>query len=80
MEPSEVRDLIQTALPDARITVEGEGCSFSVTVVSDTFEGLPLVKRQRQILDAVSAPLASGALHAITVKTHTAAEWQNLRG
>ena len=80
MEPSQIRDLIQTALPEARVSVEGEGCSFSVVVLSDSFEGMPLVKRQQQVLNAVKEPLSTGVLHAITVKAHTPAEWQARSG
>jgi acid stress-induced BolA-like protein IbaG/YrbA len=76
MEPTEVRDLIQVAVPEARVAVEGEGCSFSVVVLSDDFEGVPLVKRQQQVLNAIKEPLSTGALHAITVKAHTPAEWE----
>jgi monothiol glutaredoxin len=79
MELSEVSNLIQAALPDARVGVEGEGCSFAVIVVSDSFEGLSLVRRQQQVLHAVQGPLESGALHAITVKAHTPAEWDERR-
>jgi acid stress-induced BolA-like protein IbaG/YrbA len=76
VELSEISDLVQKALPDALVLVDGEGCSFSVVVVSNEFEGLSLVRRQQQVLDAVKDPLATGALHAITVKAHTPAEWE----
>lgn len=77
METSAIRDLVRAALPDAEVDVEGEGCSFTVTVVSPAFEGLSLVRRQQQVLQAVQDPLDSGALHAITVRAHTPAEWRN---
>jgi len=80
MQPSEVRDLIQVVLPEAHVAVEGEGCSFSVIVVSEAFEGLSLVKRQQQVLSAVQDPLSTGALHAITIKAHTPAEWHARQG
>jgi acid stress-induced BolA-like protein IbaG/YrbA len=75
METTEVRDLVQAALPGADVSVEGEGCNFTVIAVSTAFEGLPLVRRQQRVLHALQAVLASGALHAITVKTHTPDEW-----
>ncbi len=75
MEISEVRSLIETAIPDCRIAVEGEGCNFSVRVVSDAFEGLSPVKRQQKVLAAVREPLATGALHAISMKVYTPGEW-----
>ena len=76
MMPSAISGLIQTALPEARVSIEGEGCSFSVVVISDAFAGLPLVKRQQRVLQALSQALATGDLHAITVKAHTPDEWE----
>lgn len=76
MEISEVRNLIETALPECRMSVEGEGCNFSVKIVSEAFEGLSPVKRQQLVMAAVQEPLSTGALHAISMKVYTPAEWE----
>ena len=44
-------------------------------VVSDRFDGCTLLKKQQMVLDSVKAPLATGDLHAITVKAYTPDEW-----
>jgi len=75
MEVSVVQKLIQTSLKDAQVIVEGEGCNFSVTVVSKEFDGFSTVKNQQKVLAAVQEPIATGELHAITVKTYTLEEW-----
>ena len=75
MESSEVNRLIEAELPGCELTVSGEGCSFSVVVVSDRFEGLSPVQRQQKVLAAVKEPLASGALHALSMKVYTPSEW-----
>lgn len=75
MEIAEVRQMIEAGLPECRLTVEGEGCSFSVVVISDAFEGLSPVKRQQKVLATVNGPLSTGALHAISMKVYTPAEW-----
>ncbi len=75
METSAVQKLIQADLKDAQVFVEGEGCNFSVTVVSKEFDGYPTVKNQQKVLAAVQEPIATGELHAITVKTYTLEEW-----
>lgn len=74
MDISEVKGLIEAALPDCRVAVEGEGCNFSVVVVSEAFQDLSPVRRQQKVLAAVREPLASGALHAISMKVFTPAE------
>ncbi|MGZ8249049.1 BolA family protein [Methylomagnum sp.] len=75
MDISEVRNLIETALPGCRLSVDGEGCNFSVKIVSEAFEGLSPVKRQQLVMAAVQEPLSTGALHAISMKVYTPAEW-----
>jgi monothiol glutaredoxin len=74
--------MIKQDLQDAQVMVDGEGCSFSVIVVSDRFGGLSLLKKQQLVLDAVKEPLATGELHAISVKAFTPEEWsrQIVRG
>lgn len=74
MDVSEVKGLIEAAIPDCRVAVEGEGCNFSVVVVSEAFQDLSPVRRQQKVLAAVREPLASGALHAISMKVFTPAE------
>lgn len=80
MEIDEVRAAIQAAIPGCQVAVEGEGCSFSAVVVSEAFQGLSLVKRQQLVLAAVKEWLATGALHAISMKTYTPEEWQAISG
>lgn len=78
MESIAVEALIKSELQDAEVIVEGEGCSFSVVVVSAQFEGCSLLKKQQMVLDSVKESLATGELHAITVKSYTPEEWRRL--
>lgn len=79
MESAEVAAKIKQAIPDAEIQVEGADCSFSVVVLSQQFEKMMPVKRQQRILACFSDLLGSGALHALSVKAHTPAEWATLQ-
>lgn len=54
---------------------KGAQSHFKIVVVSDRFEGLPLVKRHRTINNLVR-PLFEGSLHALALHTMTPAEWQ----
>ena len=74
MEISVVKEMILGQIGDAQITVEGEDCSFSVTVVSDQFQGKLPVARQKSVLSIFRDQLATGELHALTVKALTPAE------
>lgn len=76
VETIEIQAMIKKELPDAEVLVQGEGCSFSVVVVSARFEGCTLLKKQQMVLESVQEALATGALHAISVKAFTPQEWQ----
>jgi len=73
----EVAQLVQQGIDDAKVTVEGEGCDLLVTVVSKQFNDLTMVKKQQLILATLKEPLASGKLHAVSVKAYTPDEWQD---
>ncbi len=73
---AEVEQLIKQDLADAQVIVDGAGCDLTLTVISASFAGLPLVKKQQSVLAALKAPLASGKLHAVSVLAYTPEEWQ----
>ncbi|MBE0436373.1 MAG: Grx4 family monothiol glutaredoxin [Methylomicrobium sp.] len=74
--PIEVESLIKNRYPDAVIEIDGEGCNLSITVVSEAFAGLPLVKQQQGVMAALADALASGRLHAVSMKTFTPGQRQ----
>ena len=75
----EVEQLVQQGIPHAKVLVEGEGCDLLITVVSEQFIDLALVKKQQLVMATLKEPLASGKLHAVSVKAYTPDEWQALQ-
>ena len=73
---SEVEALILAVYPGATIGIEGQGCDLNISVVSDLFADQAMIKQHQGVMATLSEPLASGRLHAVTLKTYTAAEWQ----
>jgi monothiol glutaredoxin len=73
---SEVEALIGAAYPQSGIYIEGEGCNLSISVVSEAFADLPMVKQHQGVMASLSDALASGRLHAVTLKTLTPEQWQ----
>ncbi|MDB4837956.1 BolA/IbaG family iron-sulfur metabolism protein [Marinomonas sp.] len=71
MNSSEVKTLLESSLPDCDVLADGEGCNFQIAVVSSAFEGLNTVKRQQLVYSHLQEAIASGAIHAITMKTYT---------
>ena len=67
METSRIEELIRAGLPDAQVTVTGDGRHFEATVVSAAFEGKSLIQRHRMVLDTVRAQIDSDELHALSI-------------
>lgn len=74
---SEVETLITQTYADANIHIEGEGCNLTITVISERFVGQTLIKQHQGVMATLSEPLASGRLHAVTLKTFTPEQWQD---
>ncbi|MCK9396005.1 MAG: Grx4 family monothiol glutaredoxin [Methylobacter sp.] len=72
---AEVVQLVQQGVNDAEVIVEGQGCDLVITVVSSQFSELTPVKKQQLVLATLKEPLASGKLHAVSVKAYTPDEW-----
>lgn len=79
MTSDEIKALLAAALPDAEILVEGEGSKYTVTVVTDRFNGMRPVAKQQLVYGALNAHIASGAIHAVTMRTLTQEEWRKAR-
>ena len=75
LSPQEVEQLVQLGIADAKVLVEGVGCDLLIIVISEQFADLSLVKKQQLVLATLKAPLASGKLHAVSVKAYTPTEW-----
>ena len=76
MQPSDVKALLESRIDDCEFFIQGEGCNFQVIAVGEAFDGLSPVKRQQLIYGALSEEIASGALHAVSIKTYTPAQWE----
>jgi len=53
----------------------GSETHFKVVVVSEAFEGKPLLERHRLVYDALGDEMRAG-LHALTITSRTPGEWQ----
>ena len=70
---NEVINLIIQKIPDSEVLVENlKGDDhLQVTVISPTFNGLPLVKQHQLVYTALKKELASEVIHALAIKTKT---------
>lgn len=76
MDPSLVKSLLEAAIAESDVQVEIDGSHCNLIVVSPAFEGLSPVKKQQLVYGALNEHIASGAIHAVNMKTFTPEQWQ----
>ncbi len=70
----EIKSRVEAALEGAEVTVAGADGRFQIEVVSDAFQGLGRVKRQRAVYAAIRDLISSGSVHAVNIRAVTRAE------
>ena len=75
MSEINIQALIEAGIPNSTVKVNGEGCSASVVVISDEFEGLSLLKQQKLVYATLGDNITNGTIHALTIKSYTNAQW-----
>lgn len=78
IKPEQVETMIKVALPDAQIQVQdltGGGDHYQVTIVSSFFEGKSRVQQHQLVYGALQQAMATEAIHALSLKTHTPQDW-----
>lgn len=68
-------DQIEQSIDGAKATVSGDGSKFEALVISDSFNELSTLKRHKLIYAVLDEYIKSGAIHALTIKAYTDAEW-----
>jgi acid stress-induced BolA-like protein IbaG/YrbA len=77
--PSQVAEMIQTGLPDAKVKVDdltGGGDHYQARVVSSAFEGKSRVQQHQLVYGTLKQAMASEAIHALALQTFTPVEWE----
>lgn len=78
MEPSEVKAIIEAGIDDCEATVTADGSKYTAVVVSDAFEGMTMINEQKLVYSLLNEHITSGAIHALTIKAYTKAEYAEL--
>ena len=78
MQVEEIKALIEASIPESLVEVQVDGSHIALNVVSPAFEGLNAVKNQQLVYAGLQEAIASGAIHAVHMKTYTPAQWQAL--
>lgn len=78
MQAEDVKQVIESQLENSQVMTAGEGCNFEITVISNQFAGLSPVKKQQLVYACLNKQIASGDIHAVTIKTYTPEQWAAL--
>lgn len=81
IDPETVKTKIRDEIDEARVEVldmTGDGDHFRVVVISESFEGLPMVKQHQLVYDALGDSMDED-IHALGLKTYTPDEWEQVQ-
>lgn len=75
MQPEEIKQLIEENMDGVTASVTGDGSHFEARVIGACFEGKSMVQQQKMVYAVLNEHIASGAIHALTIKTFTPEQW-----
>lgn len=78
MNPEELQSVIEAAFSDGHVEVTGDGRHFSAIVVSESFAGKSMIAQHRMVYAALGDRFETEAVHALSLKTYTPAQWRAL--
>jgi len=68
-------DLVEQSINGASAEIVGDGSKFEARVISDSFDGLSTLERHKQVYAVLDEHIRSGAIHALSIRAFTPAEW-----
>jgi acid stress-induced BolA-like protein IbaG/YrbA len=78
MRPEEIKNLIEASLSDTIADVTGaDGVHFEAVVISPAFHEKNRIEKQQIVYAALGDSIATGTIHAISIKTFTPEEWRH---
>ena len=78
MSTEEIKSLIKSNLSTFYVDVVGDGTHFKAVVVSSDFEDKIVIDRHKLVYKALGDAMVED-IHAISLRTYTPDQWQNLQ-
>lgn len=76
MTAESIQQHLLDELDVTEVLVKLDGSHANITVVGDIFAELSRVKKQQVVYAPLKELIASGELHAVSIRTYTPTEWQ----
>ena len=73
-----INRILTETIIDSSVTVEGGESKYTVKVISEIFKDKTIIKRQKIIYAALDSYIKSGEIHALTIKSLTIDESNNI--
>ncbi|WP_101047708.1 BolA family protein [Macromonas nakdongensis] len=80
MTSDELHSLIASGLACEHLEVSGDGRHWAAVIVSPAFEGKRPIQRHQLVYATLGQRIQNDEVHALSMKTHTPAEWATLNG
>lgn len=77
--PEQVKKYISDGMRCTYLVVDGDGQHFYATIVSEFFEGMRVLARQRAVYAVLGEKMVA-EIHALSMKTYTPQEWEKESG
>ena len=74
MDTNKIEGLLEGHFSGDQISVDGGDGKYQVSIVSAFFAGLNQVKRQQAVYKILNEHIASGAIHAVSMRLKTSDE------
>ena len=66
-----IKNILSTSFNDAQIEVSGSDSKYDVKIISDDFQGKNTIDRHKIIYALLNQYIASGEIHALSIKSLT---------
>lgn len=76
MTSESIQQRLLDALDVSEVLVKLDGSHANITVVGEMFADLSRVKKQQVVYAPLKDLIASGELHAVSIRTYTPTQWQ----
>jgi len=73
VHPEDIKQMIERGMPDARVSVSGDGHHFEAEIVSNEFAGKGLVQRHQIVYRTLGNKMGN-EIHALSLRTLTPEE------
>lgn len=78
MNLKQIKETIEQAIPNTEAIVldpQNDGAHLQALVISESFQGMMLVKQHQMVMKLLKDAFASDAVHALGLKTFTPEKW-----